>query len=498
MTRTFLWSLKDRGEDFDRTPPENVSLPSSLNILTPEQAVELLLLLSQSNKSIDRPTSITACIDSDKSANENRSTTTIEDNESSSTKSSGEFVDTDSAQIDVRIVQTIEIKNISTENLSIPAVTKSADKINIDSSIKESDFQKGNSNAQIEYVDDEPRSDQVVSVVSQEPDVGADFEQITGEICQQKFDELKQLLDDAHKAVTGIVSSQEKLNSIDRGKEHVNLREIRTGDSSSTCARDIAVQSPVTPSTSSCNLDGDNRAGKYHKKPAPKAPITNETVTSNEDINENESQNALKATLVIKTGTLRTVSNADAIKDIFLAHTPDTKKRKKKSSRLRAKESFTKLFTIPKNIFHNAFHKEQSETSSKEEDSSSTYSETSGPASRSGSIGSQVFADISAKLSISKQEVDVEEIPLRPECDNTKNFDKDINSFEKPDNDIVPLNEVEAALKIENNKKEADTINIKKSENPEKNIINESNSQIREMSQSLLYSDKKEIITDIN
>ncbi|XP_012542255.2 uncharacterized protein LOC105840062 isoform X2 [Monomorium pharaonis] len=517
---------EDRSEDFDFTPSENVSLPSSLNILTPEQAVELLLLLSQSNKSVDLPTFITASsIDYDESTNENRFATKIDDNESSSTESSGEFVDIDSQQIDVQTVQTIEIKNISTENLSIPMVTKNVDKINIDSSIKESDFQKDSSNAQIKYVDDEPNSNQIVSSISQKQDVSnvqieyiddepkgnnrvasavsekdevaANLERTTGEICQQKFDELKQLLDDAHKAVTGIVSSQEKLNTLDRGKEYANVREIRTGDSSSTRVRDIVVHSPDMPSTSS-DLDGDNRAGKYHKKPAPKAPITNKAVTCNEDINENESQNALKATLVIKTGTLRTVSNPDAKKDIFLAHgPPDTKKKKKKSNKLRAKESFTKLLTIPKNIFHSAFHKEQSETSSKEEDSSSTYSETSGPTSRSNSIGSQVFVDTAAKLSVSKQEVDVEEIPLRSECDDdTKNFNKNINSFEKLNTEIVPLNEVEVTLKTESNKKEEDAMNMKRSDKPEKNIENESNSQIREM--SLSYSDKKEIITDIN
>ncbi|XP_011159520.1 putative leucine-rich repeat-containing protein DDB_G0290503 isoform X2 [Solenopsis invicta] len=513
---------EDMGEDFDCIYPENVSLPSSLNVLTPEQALELLLLLSQNNKSIDQTTSIIACID--QSANESQPAAKIEDNESSSTESSGEFVDTDSAQIDV---QTIEITNISTENVSIPMGTKSvADKTNIIDSIKESDFQKGNSNAQIEYIDDESTSNQVISAISQKQGnsstqmeyiddesksnqivssvsqnpMGANLERITGEICQEKFNELKQLLDDAHKAVTGIVSSQEKLNAIDGGKGHMSLRETRTDDSPSTCARDIAAHSPVTPSTSSCDLDSDNRAGKYHKKPAPKAPMTNEAVTSNEDSNENESQNALKATLVIKTGTLRTVSNADATKDIFLAHNADTKKRKKKSSRTRAKESFSKLLTIPKNIFHSAFHKEQSETSSKEEDSSSTYSETSGPTSRSGSIGSQVFVDTTAKLSASKQEnreVDVEEIPLRPERDDNINSDKDINSFKKLDTEIVPLNKVEVDLKIENNKKEEDTLNLKKFENP-KSFGNESNLQIREASQSLPYSDKKEIITDIN
>ncbi|KAL6262585.1 hypothetical protein P5V15_005377 [Pogonomyrmex californicus] len=501
---------EDRGEDFDPTSPrENVSLPSSLpsslNVLTPEQAVELLLLLSQNNKSIDRSTfeSIITCIDSDRFASENQSAMKIEDNESSSsssTESSGEFVDTDSAQIDVQTdVQTIEIKNISTENLSILTMMKSVDSINTDSSIKESNFQQIDSNAQIDYIDDEPRSNQVVSTVSQKPDVGADLERITGEICQQKFDELKQLLDDAHKAVTGLVSSQEKLNAIDRGKEHASIRETEIDDSSSIRARDVVTQPPVTPSTSIYDLDGDNRAGKYHKKPAPKAPISNEAIINNEDINENESQNALKATLVIKTGTLRTVSNADATKDIFLAHAPDTKKKKKKSNRLRAKENFSKLLTIPKNIFHSAFHKEQSGTSSKDEDSSSTYSETSGSASRSGSIGSQVFVDASAKLSASKQEMDVEEIPLRPERnDSTKNFDRDMNSFaEKLCTKVAPLNEAETDLKIENNKKEQSTMNVEKSENDEKNHEKKYRSETCE-SQSLTHSGKKEIITDIN
>jgi len=487
--------LKDRDEDFDRTPSENVSLPSSLSILTPEQAVELLLLLSQNNKSVDRPTSITTYTDSDKSANENKSAMKIEDNESSSMESSGEFVDTDSAQIDLQTVQTIEIKNISMENLSIPAVTKSTDKINIDYSIKESDSQQSDSNTQIEYID-EPKSNQgVVSTVSQKLDTETGLERITGEICQQKFNELKQLLDDAHKAVTSIVSSQEKLNTIDKGKEHI--REIRTDNSLSTCACDTAVQSYITPSISNCDLDGDTRAGKYHKKLAPKVPTSTEVI-SNEDINENESQNALKATLVIKTGTLRTVSNADTTKDIFLAHTPDTKKRKKKSNRLRAKESFSKLLTIPKNIFHNAFHKEQNEASAKEEDSSSSYSETSESASRSGSIGSQAFVDTSSKLSVSKQEVDVEEIPLKSERDdNIKNFDKDNTFADNLDTKIVSLNEIKA-FKIEDNKKEEGAMNTEKFENHEENIENESNSQIRDMSQSLPYSNRKEIITDIN
>ncbi|XP_070513973.1 uncharacterized protein [Cardiocondyla obscurior] len=474
---------EDRDEDFDCTPPENVSLPFlNLNVLTPEQAVELLLLLSENKKLIGHQTVITDCIDNDGSVAENiQSAAGMEDNESSSVELSGEFVDTDPAQADMQIVQTIEVKNISTENLSISAAaTKSADEINIDSSIRESDFQQSESGEQIECIDNDVKSDRTVPIVCQIPEkseIVVDLEQITGEICQRKFAvELKQLLDDAHKAATGIMSSQEKLDAADKSREHV--QEIKTG----VYAGDTAGEPFVAPNTSCHDLD-DNRAGKYHKRPAPKAPAGNEAVISNEEDNndENESQNALKATLVIKTGTLRTVSNASTTKDIFLAHTPDMKKKKKKSNRTRAKESISKLLTIPKNIFHNAFHKEQNETSSKEEDSSSTYSETSRSASRSGSIVSSIV-DAFPK-SASKQDVNVEEIPLKPERDdNVKNSDRDVN-------------ETKAGRVTDGDKKEEAAINAEESENCKKNI--EPNLSIHETPQPPSYK-KKEIITDIN
>lgn len=501
MIRTFLWSLKDRGEDFDcidLPSPENISLPSSLNVLTPEQAVELLLLFSQNNKSNDRPIHApdTVSTDSDELANEDLpSATTMEDSESSSTESSIEFIDANSARVDVQTMQTIEIKNISTENLSIPAATKST---NIKNPTRESDPRQSVSDAQVEYIDDKSESNQVISSASERPvDVGnVDLEQITDEICQQKFDELKQLLNDAHKAMTNIVSSQERLNTIDKGKErNADVAETKADDPSSrTCAaRAAVVQHSAASSSSSCNLDDDSRAGKYKKKPAPKAPLA-----SHEDaVSENESENALKATLVIKTGTLKTFSNADATKDVFLAHIPHSVKKKKKSSKSRAKESFSKLLTIPKNIFHSAFHKEQNESSSKEEDSSSTLSETSGSASRSDSVGSQAFA--SAKLSTSMQDVNVEEIPLKPERhDNTKNPDKDVNSSaEKLDTQIAISNKPETDFgRVENNEKNGDATN-ERLENYEKNIGNNANLEIREAPQSS-HSGRKEIVTDIN
>lgn len=433
------------------------------------------------------------CIDEsaneNQSSNENQSAIKIEDSESSSTESS-EFVDTDSAQIDLQTVQTIEIENILMERLLIPAI-ENTDKINVDNSIKELDFQQDESQMQIEYIDENLKDDQIAS--SQNPDISVDIER-NKEMCQQKFNELKELLNDAHKIATSIVSSQEKLNTIDKGKEH-DVSGIKIDDSSNR-NNDTTIQRSVTP-ISNCSLDGDNRAGKYHKKPAPKAPLDTAATTNNENTNENESQNALKATLVIKTGMLRTVSNADATKDIFLPHTTDLKKKKKKSNRLRAKESFSKLLTIPKNIFHNAFHKDQGETSSKEDDSSSTFSETSESASRSDSIGSQVYVDASAKLSTSKQETDVEEISLKEEHDNIKSFYKDVNFFaEKSDTFIIPLNEADPnEIK---NKIRDDTKNIKNLENYGNNLGSKSNLEIREMTQSLPHNSKTEIITDIN
>lgn len=488
MICTFLWSLKDRDEDFDRIelpcPSENISLPSSLNILTPEQAVELLLLFSQNNKLKNHSIIESATICADKAAkNESQSATRMEDTESSSTESSsGEFVDTDLPQIDVKTMQTVEIKNISMENVSVPAVTKSTDKINIDTSIKESDLRCNESDGQIECVesnqiDDESKNNQMDCSASQKSDIAVDLERVTDEISQERFDELKQLLNDARMAMTSIVSSQEKLSTV----PEANVSEMKTNNESIACPRDTTPEHPTRPGSSTGNLDGDSRAGKYHKKPAPKAPINNEVVINNEDTNESESQNALKATLVIKTGTLRTVSNADTTKDIFLAHsTPNSTKKKKKSNKLRAKESFSKLLTIPKNIFHSAFHKEQNET--KEEDSSSSLSETSGSASRSGSIGSQVFVDASAKLSTSKQDMDVAEIPLRPERDdNTK------------DKDAISLDEAKTNVyKIENSEVENDAKNVENFETSEKNDL-----EICETSQTSPRGGRKEIITDI-
>lgn len=494
--------MKDGSEDFDRIDlpfPENVSLPSSLNVLTPEQAVELLLRFSQSDKLRDCPTLEFITTGTDRSAHENRSAMRPmeENDESSSTESGGEFVDTDSNRVEnVQTVQTIEIKHISMENLSLPTAAKGTD-----DNTDVVEVTNADPDMQIAYVDDEPDDGPTVPLLAV-PDVNVVNlgQAASGEICQQKIDELKQLLDDAHRAVANIVSSQEKLNTPDSGKGNdSSVAEVRTVDSPSVDARDTPPvrHSPAPSSSSGCILDGDNRAGKYRKKPAPRAPLNNEAANVNDADgcgNEDEPRNALKATLVIKTGTLRTVSNPDATKDVFLARTSDsTTKRKKKSNRLRAKEGFSKLLTIPKNMFHNAFHKEQSEDSSKEEDSSSTFSGTSESVSRSGSIGSQVFVDAKL-LSASKQEADVEEIPSRPEReDSARNLGRGVDgSFEKLFIQIGTLTR-DGTDQTGNDKKEDTARND--SENSVKKAGNEANIETSETSRH--HDGKKEMITDI-
>ncbi|KAJ8684039.1 hypothetical protein QAD02_019831 [Eretmocerus hayati] len=98
-----------------------------------------------------------------------------------------------------------------------------------------------------------------------------------------------------------------------------------------------------SPSISPSNslTDCSERAGRYHKKPAPKVP---ESSKGEDDLDEQ----AVKATLVIKAGTLKTFTNNEAVDAVI-------RRRKKLNARTAAKDSFTKILTIPKNIFHNTF-----------------------------------------------------------------------------------------------------------------------------------------------
>ncbi|KAG7189937.1 hypothetical protein KM043_006098 [Ampulex compressa] len=196
------------------------------------------------------------------------------------------------------------------------------------------------------------------------------------ELDGEKLEELKRLLADARNALTNIVSSRETFE-----KEGGSDSESSSGRSMKSACTDI----------SRGNSESTSRAGRYNKKPAPKAPASE----SQDTLDESGSENALKATLVIKTGSLKTIAHRDATKNVFLARATDaTKLKGKKSRRQRTKEGFSKLLTIPKNIFHNPFHKDRNE-GEKEQDG---LSESASFRSRSDSTGSRErCAEIAAK-----------------------------------------------------------------------------------------------------
>lgn len=140
-----------------------------------------------------------------------------------------------------------------------------------------------------------------------------DETKIKAEMCSEKLDALKELIQSANKTVASIVP------------ETPNLLDVEA-------------------SVSRSNSDSSERAGKYHKKPAPKAPKDEEQEFADED----EQEKPLKATLVIKTG----ITNNQAVDAVI------KKRRKVQEKKIAARDSFSKFLTIPKNIFHNAFHRD--------------------------------------------------------------------------------------------------------------------------------------------
>lgn len=207
----------------------------------------------------------------------------------------------------------------------------------------------------------------------------ADVTKFTDDICREKFDELKKLLSNAHKAVSNIVSSQESLaGEIDDEARNVSKNFVNKikigGDLSGIYGSVNSLEIWSTPNISRSNSDSECnetiRAGKYHKKPAPKIPtMDNRTIA-----NDMDSQKAVKATLVIKTGTIKSFT--------------DSQQLKRKKVKSRSREGFSKLLTVPKNFFHNAFHKENKDRG-KYDDTSSINSDCSDSPSRSSSVGSQ-------------------------------------------------------------------------------------------------------------
>ncbi|XP_044593380.1 uncharacterized protein LOC123271196 [Cotesia glomerata] len=113
-----------------------------------------------------------------------------------------------------------------------------------------------------------------------------DITKITDEICQEKFKELKRLLNTAHEAVTSIVHPPPN-----EGRDSTHL-EVKSNSKSSLLS---------SPSVSRSSSDCD-RAGKYNKKPAPRVPCSKSQLNSDNDPEEEtDVEQALKATLVIKT-----------------------------------------------------------------------------------------------------------------------------------------------------------------------------------------------------
>ncbi|XP_015429216.1 PREDICTED: uncharacterized protein LOC107185955 [Dufourea novaeangliae] len=413
---------EDAGEDSDSNDlpsSKHITIPTPLSHVTPEQALEILLLLAQNSNvadyiRFDRGSFVAG--NDDSVGNTSQSGPEPEGAKAETIESKGDSSDPALAT-EIQIIQSIEVTTVPERSV---IMENSVDDRPV--SQTESQENKVESVANVSTSNEQPHS--------------ADPEEaertITDELCQTKFDELKQLLSEAHKAVNNIVYTQEKLKgsnasiaeSLSRNDASQNVEtnesikkddseeapgEIEQPKESNNAAKVEAENDNVatldvwtTPDVSRSNSDSlSSRAGKYNKKPAPKAPLTK----SEEDLNETDSQNALKATLVIKTGTLKTFSNTGTTKDVFIAHVAE-KSKGKKSKRQRTKEGFSKLLTIPKNIFHNAFNREH-KGSTKTEDSAS--SDISAPESRSNSIEPQeTIIELSPKMSISSQDTNTE------------------------------------------------------------------------------------------
>ncbi|XP_071871586.1 uncharacterized protein isoform X4 [Bombus fervidus] len=460
---------EDSGEDSDNIDPpssKNVSFPTPLNLITPEQALEILFLLSKNSNvadymKFDRGTFTTGNDDLLKSTSqsgppelEKKETTETIDNSRPEPVSAAE----------VRIIESIEAR---TDPEPLSAAGRSIN----DAQTKRIETQDAKTENTIENITNNFTRDEASSEKLAERSTRT----VTDELCQDKFDELKQLLNDAHKAVNNIVHTQEKLQrsvtpvterlSSKDSSQNVDVKTANENDTVGKDGEDAKASSErtkeienaaddkdavnmvpeydsasyldvwTTPSVSRSNSDSLGRAGKYNKKPAPKVPLTE----SEEDLNETDAQSALKATLVIKTGTLKTFSNTGTTKDVFIAHATGAKSKGKKCKRQRTKEGFSKLLAIPKNIFHSAFSKERK--ASKTDDSSSDISTSD---TRSNSIEPQeTIIELAPKPSSSDQEI------------NVQNDDKSENDISDSSNSsdtyvLAPSDDKENANKTEN------------------------------------------------
>ncbi|XP_047369872.1 uncharacterized protein LOC124957152 isoform X3 [Vespa velutina] len=401
-------TTKKTPEDTGEESEYDDLLPSPLTFLTPDQVHQLLLFLTPNDdrQKISKLDNNERLLDDDIRKRESKS---------SSEESEVWFVPNVTSETDeVPDKLQTELLEIDNNSKDCQRSTEILTKL----SSTESDLQQKDmeNKKNCEKTDVRKNSSQTTVI-------DVDIDKIKDEICREKLDELKELLNNAHKAVTKIVSSEEKLNRIGKFAmgEAQSLENFRNVDS-----LNVLPTTNLTPS----NSDDNDRAGKYNKKPAPKTPIlTDDEVVLSED---NQSENALKATLVIKTGMVKTFSNIDSAKDVFIAHTAQTKSKRKKRSK---KNGIAKLLTIPKNIFQGAFHKTSS-GSNKDDESSPSVSEYYSSRSRSVSIGSQdIFPN---KINNEQHDIDPNEISNNVNNDKVdeNNFKKDL-TFDKCDQNIL-------------------------------------------------------------
>lgn len=325
--------MKDSGEDSDSIDPpfsKNISFPPPLNLVTPEQALEILLLLSQNRNVADY-------IDFDRGPVFPGNVDLLKH-----TSQSGPEPVTKSLET---VANPLDSVRIAAQLPTIPALEA------------RTDSKRSLTEANTDSSHNRNRHESSKRSTNEEENDDAIHPPITDQLCQNKFEELKQLLSDARKAVNNIVHTQEKLRLSDASivvettlSQDIAADKIEETNGEDEVAEETKMEDAAmgiegsldvwtTPSVSRSNSANLGRAGRYNKRPAPKVPLAR---------NEEGEDGALRATLVIK--TLRS-------KDAFTGDGSDARSKGKRSKRQRTREGFSKLLAIPRNVFQNAFHR---------------------------------------------------------------------------------------------------------------------------------------------
>nr|XP_033329197.1 uncharacterized protein LOC117221945 isoform X1 [Megalopta genalis] len=208
---------EEAGEDSDSNdlPPSiNISLPTPLSHVTPEQALEILLMLSQNSNVADYvrldpgssvagndgPIENTSQLGSEPTAIDTESTEPRP--ESSSSVSTAEVQVIHS--IETEIVPEVAAATEATKDEKTPPRDQA---VKVEASPHDQPVKLEETTP--ETAPEAPANDPTRSGVPEEAGEATD-RTAADELCQTKFDELKQLLSEAHKAVNNIVCTQEK------------------------------------------------------------------------------------------------------------------------------------------------------------------------------------------------------------------------------------------------------------------------------------------------